>query len=354
MKLLVLCSDYPCKDNPYKVAWSHARNVHYLASGLSVHVCNFATLENYEIDGVQVLSKESITDIDDTYDIVVSHSPNLRWHIPLLWKVKKAKVVLFFHGSESLYIYKDYPKPYYYNKPSIKEFMVRSVYDYIKMKALHYFINNKFQRVSLVFVSGWMKEMFEKNVHPLNVKHNVRVINNCLWTDFYSQTYGDPKEYLADFITLRRFDESKYSIDKVVEFASSNPQYSFHVYGQGDYFKHNEPPKNMTVFYQHIHQKELTALLSRYRYALMPTRFDAQGVMACEISAYGMPLITTDVDIMQEMLAGFENVKFLPLDYFNKKMDESELPVSSNGSAGKYRFSYDNTVRKEIELFLSL
>ena len=40
-------------------------------------------------------------------------------------------------------------------------------------------------------------------------------------------------------------------------------------------------------------------------------RADAQGVMACEMATFGIPLITSNIDVCKEVFEGFENVAFI-------------------------------------------
>ena len=48
--------------------------------------------------------------------------------------------------------------------------------------------------------------------------------------------------------------------------------------------------------------KKMIAILNSAKCALMPTRTDAQGVMMCEMVAFGMPLITSDIPVCHEVL----------------------------------------------------
>ena len=52
-------------------------------------------------------------------------------------------------------------------------------------------------------------------------------------------------------------------------------------------------------------------LLNKSRCALMPTRTDAQGVMACEMATFGIPLVTTDLPVCHEVFDTFVNVQYI-------------------------------------------
>lgn len=352
-RVLVLCSGYPSVDNPYNCTWAHIRNRYYLDNGLNVEVFVTGSNEEYEIDSIKVISKVQMTQSLDSgkYDLIISHSPNLRGHLPILNKYSNHKCILFMHGTESMWLNHDYPKPYAYNKPTLLNRLIRDSYDFVKFIFLRRFILGA-NNAHIVFVSKWMKDVFEKNVVKLEDAQRYSIINNSLNQRFFESNHTfceDSKN--ADFITLRRLDLSKYAIDLVCSFAKSNPQYKFHIYGKGNYFDFNEKPDNVDVFDYHIKQDDIPELLNKYPAALMPTRCDAQGVMACEIATYGMPIITTDIDVNREMFSEFENVTLLCESEFSSNIDLKDIKsLSSPASRNVNRFCFEKTLRKELDL----
>ena len=78
----------------------------------------------------------------------------------------------------------------------------------------------------------------------------------------------------------------------------------------------------------------------------MPTRRDSQGVMACELATYGIPLITSKLDVCFEIFDTFENVFFAD----NSKI--MELNYSTCSCKKNKKYSYSNTVKKEIDLIM--
>lgn len=95
--------------------------------------------------------------------------------------------------------------------------------------------------------------------------------------------------------------------------------------------------------------------MEKAKCALMLTRTDAQGVMACEIASTGMPLITSDIPVCHEVFEGFDNVGFLKNDLYNENLDiifhklTDNVPYKKNK---KYFNSY--TSAQEIEIFREL
>ncbi|TOB88291.1 hypothetical protein CGJ97_21680, partial [Vibrio parahaemolyticus] len=84
-------------------------------------------------------------------------------------------------------------------------------------------------------------------------------------------------------------------------------------------------------------------------------RCDAQGVMACEIATYGMPLITTNISVNKEMFKDFSNVKLLSFDDFDKSINLLNLEsIYTSEKRNLERFSFNNTLRKELDLILGM
>lgn len=354
-RVLVLCSGYPTADNPYNCTWAHTRNKYYLSNGYDVDVMVMDSNNHYEIDGVKIIKhNDVINNLEKKqYSLIISHSPNIRKHIPFLSKINRLPIVLFMHGSESMYINKDYPQPYGYMEDNFFKALIRSLYDNLKFIVLKKFIINRKEQVRLVFVSQWMKDTFERNVFNTK-KYNVKceVINNSLssWALERSHKLNSNLKK-ADFVTLRRLDASKFGIDLVVAHALANPNYTYHIYGRGNYFSHNTLPHNITLFDKHIESQKIPDLLDYYECAMMPTRCDAQGVMVCEMATYGMPVITTNIDVNYEMFSDFKNVKLLPEIDFSKKVD-IDFSVKSVGN--KTRFSFDSTLHRELQFLVDL
>lgn len=347
MKILVLVQDYPSESKRYAMSYVHTRCLGYLKGGHDVTVLNFSSKKNYQYEGVSVVSDKGVV-IND-YDLIASHAPNLKNHLRFLKAVKGRRVVFFFHGHEVL-LTSQYPQPYFWKRNKWRSFK-SAAYDRFKLLVLKYWFPyfSSRNKVGVVFVSEWMRERFESNL-GLRAENigRVQVIPNSVHDSFVSGHYDKNAQKSADFITIRPLDESKYCVDLVVKLAEENPFKSFHLYGRGDFFKYLKKPENLFVFDDFVPQSEIPAMLDRYRFALMPTRYDAQGVMMCEMATYGIPMITSGIDICQEMLKGYENVSFLPLSEFSLGED---LPISSPVERKNLRFLSKDLICKEVNFF---
>ncbi|MPN53611.1 hypothetical protein SDC9_201275 [bioreactor metagenome] len=84
----------------------------------------------------------------------------------------------------------------------------------------------------------------------------------------------------------------------------------------------------------------------------MPTRTDSQGVMACEIATFGMPLITSNIDVCEEIFCGFKNVFFIDNEIKNINLDSIYSDIKKWQMKGKnLKYFSENTMLKEINLF---
>ncbi|MDD4364065.1 MAG: glycosyltransferase, partial [Atribacterota bacterium] len=210
-----------------------------------------------------------------------------------------------------------------------------------------------------VFVSNWLYQMFLKffNIEFEKIDQRKQIIYNSVGKKFEKNVYDSKSEKVYDFITIRNnLDGSKYAIDIVAKIAKINPKYIFCVIGKGNYFKYNEKPKNIVWIDKSLNHDEILIFLNKSTCALLPTRADAQGVMACELATFGIPLITSDIDVSREIFIDFENVEFI--DNKADKIDIeplyqnliNRLSIEKKIKRNKKYFS-ENTILKEIKLF---
>ncbi|WP_172668349.1 glycosyltransferase [Sphingobium sp. YBL2] len=311
-RILILTEDYPSREKPYAMAYVHSRSVSYLGAGVTPVVGSFRCKESYDIDGVKVVYPSRR--IASQFDIIFCHAPNLKNHFRLLRSLCRKTIVLFIHGHEVLHN-SDYPTPYEWRK-SWKD-LLASTYDHVKLVTFPYIIKllAKNNTIKFVFVSSWMKEQFERRINIDLHDFECAIIANSVHPIFRKRTYAR-SEKSEDVITIRPLDQSKYAIDLVLECARANPKINFDVYGKGVFFNHNASPKNLRWFDRFVPQSSLPELLNQYKLALMPTRYDAQGVSVCEMATFGMPVVTSNIPICREMFSSFNNVTLVDNRHF--------------------------------------
>lgn len=96
-----------------------------------------------------------------------------------------------------------------------------------------------------------------------------------------------------------------------------------------------------------MNHNEIIELLQKSRFALMPTRTDAQGLMMCEMAAFGIPLITSNIPVCHEVFEDFSNAYFI-----DNETNESLDRFTPNMSVCRKhtRFYKDITVKNEVEI----
>ncbi|MBL1213614.1 MAG: glycosyltransferase family 4 protein [Ignavibacteriae bacterium] len=362
MKILILAQEYPSDGNIYRNHYIHTRLKTYLEKNIELVVLSFSTVNSYNFEGVEIVSESDYYKNFKgcNFDLVIVHAPNIRNHFRFLIKNRSfGKLLFVIHGHEVLFRSKYYPKPFKFKRgmffPVINSF--NNFYDLLKLVFLKkYFVKGiKKKSLYFIFVSEWMKKEFLKNVKLSAdlLNDNSIIIPNPVGENFIENSYNCDETKLADFITVRPIDRSKHSIDIVVKAAEQNPNFSFHVYGEGDYFKHNVQPKNLKVFSKYISHSELPELLDNYRAAMMPTRLDSQGVMMCEMAMYGIPVITSDLPICREMLDSFNNICFIDNNKVKFNADKFLTSISCH-KIDKKKFLPEETILKEIDLVKSV
>ena len=358
MKLLILSQNYPSNKNIYSQAYIHTRLLCYKQQSVEAEVISFACKSAYLYEGIKVYPACAFKRLirDNKYDAIVCHAPNLRNHLRLILPniYKLPKIFFFFHGHEILNKSKYYPKDYGFNQGLFYSLFHKlgKVYDLIKCCILRYIIK-KFggHKIFLVFVSKHLKKLFEINVGltQASIHSFSAVIHNPLNPIFTVSNYNWSKKKPFDFITIRPFDNPVYALDIILKIAKQNPLHSFHIYGEGNFFDHHEHPRNVKVIKTYFSPKELKQKLDMYKAALMPSYHDSQGVMVCEMAAFGIPLVVSDIPAAREMLGSIKN-KYL-IDNNKPKLDAEKFlkTLSPRNNTGlKKQLSIKETTAKEL------
>jgi len=364
--VLVITAEYPTNDGKISRMFIHVRNKYYLNNDIEVSVVNFDSKKDYELDGIKVFCPKSYAEEhkDKKYDILISHASNLRNNYIFLKKYGSNfnRFIFFFHGHEVLKLSKEYPIPYdYTNKNSPVKRKLRDSYDWLKFKIWHGYYKKNAYKSDFVFVSNWLLEKFKYYIklNKTDLKNHVHIINNSVGEIFETNSYNIEAEKKYDFITIRSYmDDSKYCVDLVCALAKRYPDYKFLIIGKGKYFDYNEQPKNVEWVNRFLFHEEMLNYINESRCGLLLTREDTQGVMTCELSAYGIPVITSDIDVCREICNDLPNVRLISNNPDKVDLNKVYHEITADVLKGKiYRpkkYSYDNTVKKEVELIKAL
>lgn len=373
MNILIITTDYPRPDGHVSLQYIHSRNRLYIdkVRDIDITVLSFAASCDYTIDGISVLTLNTyIKHIENWhFDILLSHAPNIRNHYKFLKQYgnRFKEIIFFFHGHEILRRREIYPRNYDYmtnriNPLNIYSWAKASViindwYDLVKLKIWYRYFRQMLHKSHFVFVSNWMYDMFIKYVHlnPEMLNGKKCIIYNCVGKQFEINSYDFNVEKEYDFITIRSMlDGSKYAIDIVTEIAAKNPTYKFCVIGRGQFYKFNKKPDNLIWLDRHLSHDETIMFLNKSKVALMPTRTDAQGVMACEMATFGIPLITSDIDVCKEIFSGFKNVRFIENANNEIKIEPLFDELRHCDFHKSNRYFADTTIGLELDLIKSL
>lgn len=352
-KILVAVEDYPNNSGGVALMYVHTRNKAYMAEGIDVTVLNFQASKNYTYDGIPVITMSNYKSQEKQYDILVCHAANIRHHYLFLKRYGNDfdKFVFFFHGHEVLKINKTYSKPYPYVRNSKIKAWLQDRYDDFKLYVWRKYYLKVKEKSTFVFISRWMLNEFLKwtKIPYELIKEHCEITYNCVGKAFEKAVYDPtlPKEY--DFITVRSYmDGSKYCIDLVNQLAFANRDLKFLVVGKGEFFSHYEKAPNITWMNQTMNHQEIIQYMQKSRCALMPTRTDAQGLMMCEMAAFGIPVITSDIPICHEVFDDFENAFFI--DNNNTNFDLKKFVSKKIETKKDCRFFLSNTAKKEIAI----
>lgn len=357
MKILVLCADYPNTNGGISLNYVHTRNIAYHTKwGMDVTVLNFKAQDCYVKDGIRVISlKEYANAKEEHYDVLVCHAANLKNHYNFLRRYDKLfrKIVFFYHGHEVMKLTKEYPKEYDYKKRSFIKNILIQIYDFIKLRTWKKYLLSNISKIHLVFVSEWMYDVFKNNtgINEKLLDGRVSVIYNSVSKKYETLRYDSNSPKLYDYITIRGvIDTSKFAIDLINKFAYANPSKQFLLVGRGEYFNHYKKAENIHRIDRYLNQNEIVTLLNKSKCALMPTRCDAQGVMACEMATFGIPLITSDINVCRAILNGFTNVGFISNASDGSDLLEINSKITPCVENVNTRFFEDETIGKEVEL----
>ena len=235
-------------------------------------------------------------------------------------------MVFFLHGHEIVEKSKVYPPAYSFKRENFLIYLFTKFYDKVKISIWKKYFNNR--NAKLIFVSKFLRDEFKKNfkVSQDFINKKTEIIHNSVSYEFEKNKYDQEAKKLYDFITIRsNLDSSVYCVDLIVDIAENNIDRKFLIIGKGSYFEHRKLPDNIALINDTFTHGDLLGFINQARYALMPTRRDSQGVMSCELATFGIPLITSDLEVCKEMFSDFTNVALLNNEDMTQNIRKIEL-----------------------------
>lgn len=315
MKILVLCPGYPSKENLYNNGFIHSRVKNYLANHLDVEVFSVnkrAKYRKYKFEKVLV-NEGNYKDLEkflenNKYDKILIHFAWAKILKTVIKKSKTTKLIIWVHGVEALGWYR---RLFLFNIKKFYRFIGYIIVNTKQLFFMHNFIRNKKIDKEFVFVSEWMKDIFENDSFSKEKIINYHIIPNVIDNNVFKYIEKGQEQRL-NILTIRPFASKKYANDltvKAILELQKEPFFnklSFNIYGDGKLFKSVTKPleklKNVKLHKRFLSQSEIAEIHKNNGIMLIPTRQDAQGVSMCEAMMSGLVPITSNNTAIPEFV----------------------------------------------------
>lgn len=374
--ILLIAPGYPSEFNKYNCAFIHTRMQAYKKENLKV---DLAVVNENFIDKTIFTKFENInvtyTGYNDIrkvlqskkYEKILIHFFDEKYaQILDASDMTNTEIILYSHGSDTLYRAWDRLNAKYFDNETIIPYMISSTFKQHDELIKRY---NEMENVKFVFVSNWAKNLSEKLI---GIKYkNTEIVPCNIDQEIFKYKKKKPDSRKNIFI-LRKYDNlSTYSIDiavKVILELSNRSIFkdlNFSFYGDGNF--HDEllaPVKkfsNVHIYKKFLSHKEIAKVHAENGIALFPTRFDTQAVSACEAAMSGNVVITsygvgTEEYIKPEMgtYCETENIKQYA-DLIEKLYNNPDLFVELSNKMHEcvsQTCSNENTIQKDLKLIL--
>lgn len=370
--VLVLCTDYPHQDSLYGGAFIVPRVQAYIESGFKVSIFVLkerqpASNQIIELDtsiaihrGNQKALKKLLPKVAPT--CIVAHSLSLSGYQVLKQMSLLDRLIVIYHGFEI----RDVGHLWYnFSEENLaKNFRRIFEQDLIRKKlAIEIFQNST---ISKVFVSNFLKNLCEEDLGIKPINH--QVIPNYIDEQLFDYVPKQDADRLKIF-SIRPYDNHNYAADLIIacimELSKKSffSELSFHIQGFGHTFKEKTRLiahfNNVTVVEGILDQRQISQLHKNHGIALIPTRFDTQGVSLGEAMASGLVPVTNACAAITEfipndcavlaptndvmaMAQGIEEMYYLP-EVFHKKSKQAASHIRE--IAGK-----KSTIEQELKL----
>ncbi len=379
MKILVLTTAYPNKNDYYQNAFVHNRLTEYknIDSSLLIDVMVIQkrnTQEFYKHESINVYKGniDSLSNVfkGKNYDRILVHFLDYKIIDFIDSNNIKDPLLVWVHGAEALSW-----KRRLFNIRN-KGFFKEVVKNLLQLKKLKSFVLKNESRITFIFVSEWMKQVMEEDV-SVNIK-NYYIIPNNINIDFYK--YFKKDEGLnKNILLIRPFNSNKYANDVAVSsILGLSKKYkrfkelNFTIIGKGPLFKIITDPikdfKNVTLINSFLSKDDIKKYHDKNGVFLVPTRQDAQGVSMCEAMSSGLVPVTLNNTAIPEFVdtdSGFlcnsseeiekaiielnENYNFFSFLSKNAAEKIAEKCGIENTVLLEYQLIINQNLKKEIE-----
>lgn len=312
--ILVVCTDYPQKGSMYGGAFIVARVQAYQKEGYDVKVCVAKGVAKTEPsvemqDGIEVhRGNEHLLEkllLEYNPGCIVVHSPRTEnYNIFKKYDVLD-RLIFIFHGFEVRdmgHLWYNFDEAFFNSRANgiLQMDMNR------KLLAIEVFQD---PRIHKVFVSNFFKNLVSQDI-TVELR-NAHVIPNLIEGDLFDYRVKDDNDRLNIF-SVRPYDNNNYAADLIVETVLQLskkhyfPKLKFHIQGFGKTFQAKtnvlKTFENVNVCEGILTRPEISSLHKMHGIALIPTRFDTQGVSLGEAMSSGLVPVTNNCAAIPEFL----------------------------------------------------
>lgn len=305
-KVLVVTPGYPKDNNIYNNVFIHSRVKKYIENGIDVEVFYFDKENNtnyiYDDIFVEVGNHTRLKNkiIRTNWDKILIHFAYKKFMKTILEYRKDIKLIIWIHGVEGLGWYRRL-----FNI-SLKPIELIKFGGYILVNTKQMLFMKKLiteENITFIFVSKWMKNIFEKDTKSINKIKDYKIIPNVVNEKNFS--YKEKKESdRLNILSIRPYESKKYandiSVKAVLKLAKKDffKELSFSFFGKGKLFKSTLKPlkrfPNIHIYNKYLTAEEIKKEHDKHGIILIPTRQDAQGVSMCEAMSSGLVPITSN------------------------------------------------------------
>ena len=323
MKYLVVSPGYPSETDPYSNAFVHERVKRYIEAGLNVEVYSvsrklFSPKKNgasYHYNYIHV-EQGNVAELKQKirsgqYEKILVHFGFELVVSAAVKAVPKTPLIIWFHGVDSIGWYR---RMYNLQLRNAVKFAGYIPINILQRFSLRRILVHHGDRIHCIFVSEWLKQIAEKDMHCVGRIKHASVIPNIVNDETFPYRPKDPEDRL-NILSIRSFASKKYANDqtvKAIQALTSKPYFgelTFRICGDGRLWDSTVKPlkqyPNVHLMRRFFSHDQIVELHSRHGVMLMPSRQDTHGISTCEGMSSGLVPITSNNSAIPEYVPAF-------------------------------------------------
>ena len=366
----ILTSRYPNGSDLYAHAFVQTRAKLFARKGLAVKVFVPSAVKSTDFDAGVTVVRAPVNQIIQELDVhepVYLHLLNLQFigpvrTLPLYKFIFKncSNLTIYFHGSE-VQSYSPYLFDFTWSLREIAKLLYKNI---MYMPVMRWIFKARKKNIKAIAPSNWMWNEAAEN---LNLEIEPRnIIPNSIERQFFDKFYENCERSDTDIIMVRPLTSRKYAVDIGLLIFSKLPEdYKLTIYGKGKLKSELtrlavtlKVADRVTFIDNFIEPNVMPQIFSKFRFALMPSRMDAQGVTMCQMAASGCFVITTDSTAIPEFITPEYGICLTDRDLENFDVVLNRIISGASSSLrSKSRLlamcSEHETISKELKVLLS-